>query len=53
MLNGCDLQALGNVIVMILAALFTGLRMSRCTKIETLCFKCQRDVVVNDPENNV
>jgi hypothetical protein len=53
MLDSCDIQSYSNAIVMIIAALFTGLRMSRCTKIETICFKCKRDVVVNEHENNV
>lgn len=43
--NSCDLQAFGNVLVMIIAAIFGGIRMSRCKYIETPCWKCQRELV--------
>lgn len=52
MLDGCDIQSYSNAIVMIIAALFTGIRMSRCRTIDTPCWKCEREIV-NEPENNV
>ena len=44
-MSTCELQTFGNVIVMILAAIFTGIRMSRCTLVKTICFTCERDVM--------
>ena len=44
-MNTCELQTFGNVVVMILAAVFAGIRMSRCTLVKTTCFTCERDVV--------
>lgn len=44
-MNTCELQTFGNVVVMILAAIFTGIRMSRCTMVKTTCFTCERDVI--------
>ena len=52
MINSCDLQTWGNVIVMIIAAVFTGIRMSRCKNIDTICCKCERELVDNESNSN-
>jgi len=41
----CELQTIGNISVMIIAAIFAGIRMSRCRKIKTPCFECDRNIV--------
>ena len=46
-MDSCTLQTLGNITVMIIAALFAGIRMSRCRRIKTTCFECER-VLVNE-----
>ena len=47
-MDNCELQTLGNVVVMILAAVFTGIRLSRCTVVKSICFTCERSVVNNN-----
>jgi hypothetical protein len=37
---------------MIIAAVFTGLRMSRCKNIDTICCKCERELVENESNSN-
>ena len=44
-MDACTVQTIGNVTVMIIAALFTGIRMSRCKRIKTDCFECDRSIV--------
>jgi hypothetical protein len=44
-MDTCNLQTFGNVTVMILAAIFTGIRLSRCRKIRTYCCECDREIV--------
>ena len=51
-MDACTVQTIGNVTVMILAALFTGIRMSRCKRIKTDCFECDRSLV-NETASNV
>ena len=45
MLTPCEIQTLGNVICMILGAVFAGMRAGRCTHIKTLCFSCDREIL--------
>jgi hypothetical protein len=47
----CELQTIGNISVMIIAALFAGIRMSRCRRIQTPCFECDRTIVGETVEN--
>lgn len=52
-MDSCELQTLGNVICMILAAFFAGVRMSRCRTISSSCFTCERDIESNYTRDEV
>jgi len=48
--NSCDFQNFISGIILIIGALFTGIRYSRCKNIETPCIKCERKVL--EPQEN-
>ena len=50
--NSCDFQAFVSGIILIIGAVFTGIRYSRCETIDSPCIHCKRKILEQEENTN-
>ncbi len=50
--NSCDFQSFISGLILVIGAIFTGIRYSRCETIDSPCIHCKRKILEQEENTN-